>query len=381
VDQRRSTVVLLLAGPAGVGKTTVGWQLYSELSAAGVPVGYLDLDQVGMCYPEPSADPGRHRIQTRNLNAVVAGFRAAGAPCVIASGIVDAVAGVDRSLLESVALTVCRLRVGPDELVARFVGRGGSGSDAEAETGYASDLEHSTVADLVVDTDGRSVGEVVRLVRERALARPFGGAAASSVQLVDSVLPSGPSSEAGRVLWLSGVTGVGKSTVGWPVYEHTRQAGHRAALVDLGQLGFGRPVPADDPGRHRLKALNLAAVWQNYREVGADRLVVVGDAPDRATVDGYLNLLPPRTVTLVRMHVGAEQLTRQILLRQAGGSWVAPGDPLKGRPREELLRVARSAVAEDAALERDGLGDLRVDVDGCTVEQAAAAIITAVGDW
>jgi hypothetical protein len=59
--------VLWLYGPAGVGKTTAAWELFTELSRDGIPTGYVDIDQLGMCYaaptpdewaPEPATDPG-----------------------------------------------------------------------------------------------------------------------------------------------------------------------------------------------------------------------------------------------------------------------------------------------------------------------------------
>jgi adenylylsulfate kinase-like enzyme len=52
---------LWLCGPSGVGKTAVAWQIYSELRRSGVPVGLVDIDQLGICYPEQPDDPGRHR--------------------------------------------------------------------------------------------------------------------------------------------------------------------------------------------------------------------------------------------------------------------------------------------------------------------------------
>ena len=60
--------VLWLCGPAGVGKTNF--------------------------YPDPAADPGRYRMQAGNLGAVVAAFQAAGARCVVVSGVVDPAHGV-----------------------------------------------------------------------------------------------------------------------------------------------------------------------------------------------------------------------------------------------------------------------------------------------
>jgi hypothetical protein len=53
------------------------------------------------------------------------------------------------------------------------------------------------------------------------------------------------------VLLLCGVTAVGKSTVGYEFFTRVR-AGIKAAYVDLAQIGFCQPTPADDPDNHRL---------------------------------------------------------------------------------------------------------------------------------
>lgn len=86
--------VLWLCGPPGVGKTTVAWELYRQLTRSGVPAGCVDVDQLGICYPEPPGDPGRHRLQAANLAAVLPGYQAAGARCLVVSGVVDAAHGV-----------------------------------------------------------------------------------------------------------------------------------------------------------------------------------------------------------------------------------------------------------------------------------------------
>src|SRR5262245_36438170 len=114
--------VLWLYGPPGVGKTTVTWTLFVRLAREGVLTGYVDIDQLGMCYgpptpqdwaPEPAADPGRHRLKARALDAVVANFQSAGARCVLVPGVTDPVRGVEADLVPHAALTTCRLRAEP----------------------------------------------------------------------------------------------------------------------------------------------------------------------------------------------------------------------------------------------------------------------------
>jgi hypothetical protein len=73
--------VLWLCGPAGVGKSTVSWQLFSELTQSGARIAFADADQLCMCYPAPPADPGRERIRAQNLGAMIGNYQAAGARC------------------------------------------------------------------------------------------------------------------------------------------------------------------------------------------------------------------------------------------------------------------------------------------------------------
>jgi hypothetical protein len=113
------------------------------------------------------------------------------------------------------------------------------------------------------------------------------------------------------LLWLCGPPGAGKSAAGFEVFLRQLRAGVAAAYLDLDQIGFLSPAPADDPGGHRLKAGNLADVWRTYHAAGARRLVLSGPVPDER------------------------------------------------------------AAAEAGALERSGLGDLRVDTDGRSAAEVA----------
>jgi adenylylsulfate kinase-like enzyme len=388
--------VLWLYGPAGVGKTTVAWRLFTQLSGDALPTGYVDIDQLGMCYaaptprdwaPEPASDPGRHRLKARTLDAVLANFRAAGARCVVVSGVVDPFRGADVGLCPGAAMTLCRLRAGPAELRRRLAARGRP-SDRPDEVWREADIldrEHPT--DLVVDTTGRTVDEVVRRVRGLTGGWPDPGARAAPPARQDS--PTGPAAAAdegavadgGAVLWLCGVTAVGKSTVGWEVYRRVRAAGHRAAFVDLDQVGFHRPVPDGDPGNHRLKAANLAAVWRSFRNAGATCLVAVGPVEWAGTLRSYADGLAAATVTVCRLHAGRDRLTERVMLRGRGRTpgWGLAGDELTGRPAPVLARIAERAAADAEALDRTALGDLRVDTDGRPVPDIAQEILARTG--
>ena len=169
---RRGRVpVLWITGPAGVGKSTVSWQLFTELAGSGTRTAFADADQLCMCYPAPPDDPGRDLIRARNAGVVIRNGQAAGARRVIVNGVVDPVLGVRRDLLQQAAVMVCRLRADPDEVVRRFAGRQrASGGDALGLVREVRDgcdrMDASDFADVCVDTTGVPAGEVARLVRD-----------------------------------------------------------------------------------------------------------------------------------------------------------------------------------------------------------------------
>jgi hypothetical protein len=180
----------------------------------------------------------------------------------------------------------------------------------------------------------------------------------------------------GPILWLCGASGVGKSTVGFAVYLRAPRAGLSAAYLDLDQIGFCSTAPPGDPRNHRAKARILAALWRTCRSARAQCLIMVGPAEDQAAVKTYRHALPAAIITVCRLHAGPAQLTRRILLRGQGGSWPQPGDPLNGQSTAQLLHAADKATADADAIERAAIGDLRVDTDTLTVEEAADAIVS-----
>lgn len=69
-------------------------------------------------------------------------------------------------------------------------------------------------------------------------------------------------------LALSGPPGLGKTAVGWRVFDRCTDAGTDPALIDVDMVGAAWPAPEDDPNQTRLRAANLAAVWSNCQDSG-----------------------------------------------------------------------------------------------------------------
>ncbi|MFE3453421.1 hypothetical protein ACFXJ8_31295 [Nonomuraea sp. NPDC059194] len=447
--------LLWLFGPSGVGKSSVGWEVFVQLSRSGVKTAFVDGDQISLCHPVPEG--GTHWIRARSLAAMWPVFREEGAKCVVLSGVVGSLEEVREhtALLPDAALTLCRLRADPAELRERFLARGWRQDLVSRAVADARALDRGDFADVCVDTDGLTVADVARLVRERAGGWPHavpaatsGGAvpgspaprrdvvpgspaprrdvvpgspATSGGALPGSPPPRGgavpgpsasrggaapgpsgpcvgavpgpsvprgdvvPSSSASRgdavpVLWFSGATAVGKSTVGYEVFRQVFRTGVRAAYVDLKQLGALRPVADDDPGSHRLKARNLAALWAGYRAAGARCLIVSGDADADATLRGYAELLSGTAVTVCRLHAGTATLAERVARRGRGEGPVVPGDELKGLDADTLRRIAGRAAREAEALDLAGAGDLRIDTDGRSVREVVEEVQALIGD-
>lgn len=346
--------VLWVSGPPGVGKSTVSWQLFTELAQAGAHVAFADTDQFCMCYPAPPGDPGRQVIKARNVGALVPRFRAAGARCVIANGVLDPARGVYRELMPQAAVTVCRLGADRDEL-----------------------------ADVGVDASGIPAAGVAGIVRDSCRDWPgFSGALQAHGRDDDAVPDTAEDCHLapdGEILLISGPAGVGKSTIGFQLYLRYLNDGRTAGYVDLDQIGFVRPGPDDDPGRHRLKAGNLAAMWRTYHAAGARHLVATGPLESDQALQAYVRALPAARVTAVRLQAGPAELTRRIMSRGAGGSWPQPGDPLRGQPPDVLRQAAGRAAAEARALEQAAAGIVPVDTDGRTVAGTVDAIAAMTG--
>jgi hypothetical protein len=89
----------------------VGWALYTRVYQTGIPTAYVDVDQMGMCYPAPDDDPHNHRVKSHNLGIITTGYRHAGATRLVVTGAVTTQNELQLYLdaIPEASWTTCRL--------------------------------------------------------------------------------------------------------------------------------------------------------------------------------------------------------------------------------------------------------------------------------
>lgn len=351
-----SVPLLWLAGPSGVGKSSVGWEIYSRFRRSGADVALVELDQIGMCFPSPDDDPPNDRLRAGNLGRLWTSFLASGVRGLIVTGNVDSADALRRFLdqLPGASVTVCRIRAEREQLRSRYVGRGLFPKllDRVLEDAEAMDATH--FAEYAVDTSGLDVEAAADLVLERTGWSP--------------AIP-----EPTPLLWLSGPRCVGKKAAGFTIVATLWRAGINAAFVDLGQLSYG---PADA----RLVAANLGAVWHGFRAAGAPCVVVSGELYDPDQVAVYAAAVPGARLITCRLVAELEQLTERVLSSARSHGPGIP-NPLRGKGEAELRALARQAHNAEQSADLAGIADLRVDTTGLSVPEVAAAVTAQINGW
>ena len=232
--------VLWLCGPAGVGKSTVSWQLYAELAGSGGHVAFADSDQLCMCYPAPAGDPDRQHLKQLNIGSVIRNFRSAGARCVIVNGVLGP-AGLATWLLPEARVTVCRLRADADEVQRRFTARDGHRDGMEGLLREVRDdirrMDESTFADACVDTTGIPAADVPGLVR--AACRDWPGFTGRLEEAGDQVpVPPGPAVGGRADQAVRAAAALDRSDAAGPVIDTTRRSPDESASVIRDAIGW-----------------------------------------------------------------------------------------------------------------------------------------------
>jgi hypothetical protein len=159
---------LLIGGRAGVGKTTIGWEISAQLQVAHIAHCLIEGDNLDQAFPAPPDDPARTKLTEANLAALWHNYAALGYRRLIYTNTVSvlepdlitrAMGGAPRVI--SVLLTA-------DEATARHrLGAREIGSQLDAHlarsAAMARHLEANAPPSVArIPTEGRSVGDVAR---------------------------------------------------------------------------------------------------------------------------------------------------------------------------------------------------------------------------
>ncbi|MEI5525429.1 hypothetical protein WB401_12750 [Streptomyces brasiliscabiei] len=160
--------VLLIGGRAGVGKSTVGWEISDRLRVAEVPHAVVEGDFMGQVHPAPEGDPHRAGITERNLTAVWGNYAALGHRRLVYTNTLSVLAETTGILRRAMGADVRILRVlltATDTTAEQRLRGREIGSELERElAGSARKArlldERAPEDTLRIATDGRTVMDI-----------------------------------------------------------------------------------------------------------------------------------------------------------------------------------------------------------------------------
>lgn len=165
--------VLLLSGPAGVGKSTLGWEIAARLRRLGIAHVLLDSDELDRAWPLTTAE--QDQLNRANLTAFWANAAALGHTRLVFIGVfLNAAAALDwiTACIPGASITRVVLDARDDELERRVRAREiGSEADEQRARTLAQSRRfrrrNAGSAD-VLDTTGLAVPDLARQVIARA---------------------------------------------------------------------------------------------------------------------------------------------------------------------------------------------------------------------
>jgi hypothetical protein len=125
--------VLLIGGPAGVGKSSVGWEISALLKAREVAHCFIEGDTMDQIHPAPPGDPHRSRITERNIAAVWANYAAVGQTRLIYTNTVSILEApmIVRAMGHPDTRVTCVLLTASEQTVRQRLGQREIGSELD----------------------------------------------------------------------------------------------------------------------------------------------------------------------------------------------------------------------------------------------------------
>ncbi|MFF6786989.1 hypothetical protein [Streptomyces sp. NPDC012510] len=159
--------LLLIGGGAGVGKTTVAWEVSAALQGRGTAHCLIEGDYMDQIHPAPQDDPHRAAIIERNTAAVWSNYAALGQHRLIYSNTVSILeaAMISRAMGGGELRATCVLLTAGETTVQERLAQREIGSQLtahiERSLRNARELDERAPAGTVrIPTDGRSVEDI-----------------------------------------------------------------------------------------------------------------------------------------------------------------------------------------------------------------------------
>jgi hypothetical protein len=168
--------ILLITGPAGVGKSTLCWEMGAQLADAQVAHAIVETDELDRVFPRPASRdldairPGTTDVSSLNLAAIWSTYRTLGHSRLIMSGVMMHLAFDLTWILAAIpdaVITTVRLQATEPTLLARLDRREtGSGREEQIERSLrqARRMAEKTDGVIVMQTDGRTPRELAGAV-------------------------------------------------------------------------------------------------------------------------------------------------------------------------------------------------------------------------
>jgi predicted kinase len=167
--------LLLIGGGAGVGKTTVAWEVSAALQAKGTAHCLIEGDYMDQIHPAPDDDPHRAAITERNTAAVWSNYAALGQHRLIYTNTVSVLEEpmIKRAMGGGEIRATCVLLTAEEATVRERLAQREIGSQLaahiERSLWMARHLSERAPADTVrISTDGRTVQEIALHVIQAA---------------------------------------------------------------------------------------------------------------------------------------------------------------------------------------------------------------------
>jgi predicted kinase len=159
--------LLLIGGGAGVGKTTVAWEVSAALHGRGTAHCLIEGDYMDQIHPAPQGDPHRAAITERNTAAVWANYAALGQHRLVYSNTVSILEAsmISRAMGGGEVRVTCVLLTAEEATVRERLAQREIGSQLtahiERSLRNARELDEKAPAGTVrIPTDGRSVEDI-----------------------------------------------------------------------------------------------------------------------------------------------------------------------------------------------------------------------------